>query len=46
MKGDLLKLSQISSPTCERCHDKNEKVLYILYDCEVLAELISSSKVK
>jgi hypothetical protein len=37
LKGHLLKLGLSDSPTCERCHEKNEMATHVLCECEALA---------
>jgi hypothetical protein len=39
LKGHLFKLGPVNSPTCERCHNKEETASHVLCDCEASAEL-------
>jgi hypothetical protein len=39
LKGHLLKMGLMNSPTCERCLEKDESATHILCDCEAIAYL-------
>ena len=42
LKGQLLKVGLVYSPTCQRHHDKEETAMYVLCECNGLAQLSQS----
>ena len=42
LKGQLLKVGLVYSPTCQRHHDKEETAMYVPCECNGLAQLSQS----